>query len=89
MSTTQIASLVLLCLVGYSNASNCTQCPLLPAVTSSLGMFLIAGNRDWYVQQRYGPPLIAEKCWSSSYSLSDFSILENAFNANWTFYDPK
>ncbi|VEN55823.1 unnamed protein product [Callosobruchus maculatus] len=89
MSTTLIASLVLLCLIGFSNASNCTECPLLPAATSSLGMLLIAGNKDWYVQQRYGPPIVAEKCWSSSLYVSDFSVLENAMNANWTFYDPK
>ncbi|VEN55825.1 unnamed protein product [Callosobruchus maculatus] len=88
MSTTLIPSLVLLCLIGFSNASNCTQCPLLPAVTSSLGMSLIVGSKIWYVQQRYGPPIIAEKCWSSTFYLSDFNVLENAFNVNWTFYDP-
>nr|CAI5860030.1 unnamed protein product [Callosobruchus analis] len=92
MSTTVLASLALLFLIGYCNASNandCTQCPLLPAATSSIGMLLLAGNKIWYVHQRYGPPVVAKKCWSSSMFLNEFNIAQNAMNVNWTFYDPK
>nr|CAH7736956.1 unnamed protein product [Callosobruchus chinensis] len=90
--TTMFALLAFLSSLLVASANNSTgtyRCQPLEAASSMIRELFMVGNRYLYAQHRFGPPIISEKCWSSSFFFSDYNIIDNSLHHKWTFYDDR
>ncbi|VEN61253.1 unnamed protein product [Callosobruchus maculatus] len=68
-------------------ASDCKQCPILSAAGTVNDEFSLLGDNILYVHHRFGPEMVAEKCWSTSFFVSDYNLLDDSLHLNWTYYE--
>ncbi|VEN37257.1 unnamed protein product, partial [Callosobruchus maculatus] len=76
-----------LLLVGASDCNKNNHCPVLPAATTANEELSLIGDNYLYSHQRYGQPIVADKCWSSSFFLKDYNLVDDVFNLKWTLWE--